>query len=50
VCGADPGDPALVDPLVRLGTTLVALPAAATAPGGVVERLLAAGIAVLLVR
>ncbi len=51
VCTSDGGDLALLDPIGRLGPALVVLPAvASTAHGGVVERLLATGVAVLLVR
>ncbi len=51
VCTSDDGDLAVVDAIARLGPALVVLPAlASAAPGGVVDRLLATGIAVLLVR
>jgi nucleotide-binding universal stress UspA family protein len=51
VATRDAGAPALVDAVARLGPALVALPApAAAAPGGVADRLLATGVAVLLVR
>lgn len=51
VCTSDAGDLALLGPISRLGPALAVLPAVASAqPGGVVERLLAAGVAVLLVR
>jgi hypothetical protein len=51
VCTSDGGDLALLDPIGRLGPALVVLPTVASAAhGGVVERLLAAGVAVLLVR
>ena len=51
VCTSDAADLALADALARLGPALVVLPAiAAAAPGGVVDRVLANGVAVLLVR
>jgi nucleotide-binding universal stress UspA family protein len=51
VCASDGGDVALAGPIARLGAALAVLPALAPdRPGAVVERLLAAGIAVLLVR
>lgn len=51
VCAPDARSAALVDPIVRLGPSLAVLPGFASAePGGPVDRLLASGIAVLLVR
>jgi nucleotide-binding universal stress UspA family protein len=51
VCAPDGHAPAIVDAIARLGTALAVLPAAApSSPGGVLDRLLAAGVAVLLVR
>jgi nucleotide-binding universal stress UspA family protein len=50
VCTSDRGVLALVDAFARLGPALAVLPAHACAPAGVLERLLATGIAVLLVR
>jgi nucleotide-binding universal stress UspA family protein len=51
VCTNDGGDLALVDRLARLGPALVILPASPfAAPGGVVDRLLAMSVAVLVVR
>jgi nucleotide-binding universal stress UspA family protein len=51
VCTSDGAALALVDVLARLGPALVVLPGiAAAAPGGVVDRLLATGVAVLVVR
>jgi nucleotide-binding universal stress UspA family protein len=51
VCAGDADDAALAGAVARLRPALAVLPAAASArPGGVVDRLLAAGIAALLVR
>jgi nucleotide-binding universal stress UspA family protein len=51
VCRSGGGARAVVDAIARLDPGLVVLPAAAAAaPDGVVDRLLAAGVAVLLVR
>ncbi|HTN53059.1 MAG TPA: universal stress protein [Anaeromyxobacter sp.] len=51
ICAGDGADPALLDPIARLDPALVVLPSpAAAAPGGIVERLLGKGIAVLLAR
>jgi nucleotide-binding universal stress UspA family protein len=52
VCTPDGRAPAIVDAIARLAAALVVLPAEAAAPppGGVLDRLLAAGVAVLVVR
>ncbi len=51
VCTSDGGTLALIDVIARLGPALVVLPPiASAAPGGVLDRLLATGVAVLLVR
>jgi len=51
VCTGEGGDLAIVDAIARLGPALVVIAAlASAAPGGVVDRLLASGVAVLLVR
>ncbi|HET7825768.1 MAG TPA: universal stress protein [Anaeromyxobacter sp.] len=49
-CPRTGGDPAMIDAIARLAPTLVVVPPAAAAPGGAIERILALGIAVLLVR
>lgn len=50
VCGSDLADPALAAAVIRLGPAVAALPSGAAARGSAAERLLEAGIAVLLVR
>jgi len=51
VCTSHGGTLALIDVIARLGPALVVLPPiASAAPGGVLDRLLATGVAVLLVR